>query len=60
MTDKEIWLSLVRAYYPTLNESQLLELKKEAACSWWLGVDDKNKNLSVLFDQYVMMKNLRG
>lgn len=56
--DNEIWLSLAESKYPGLNTEQLLELRAEAACDWWLG--SNNDKLSTLFDQYVMIKNLKN
>lgn len=57
-TNDDIWLSIVESQYPAFTKKQLLELREEAACNWWLGASDEK--LATLFDQYVMMKNLRG
>lgn len=53
---KEIWLTLAREKYPTLTENQLAALSIEAASRWYVGEDTE---LTKLFDQYVMLKNLK-
>jgi hypothetical protein len=57
MNDKtELWLILAREKYPTLTEEQAKVLSMEAATQWYTGEDTE---LSNLFDQYVMLKNLK-
>ena len=53
---KEIWLTLAGEKYPTLTENQLAALSLEAASLWYLGEDTE---LTKLFDQYVMLKNIK-
>ncbi len=54
-TQQEIWESFAKPLFPHLNEHQLAELKIEAVMDWGLGIDT---DLSVIYDKYVMMKNL--
>ena len=54
-TQQEIWESFAKPVFPHLNEHQLAELKIEAVMDWGLGIDTE---LSVMYDKYVMMKNL--
>lgn len=54
-TQQEIWESFAKPLFPHLNEHQLAELKIEAVMDWGLGIDTE---LSVMYDKYVMMKNL--
>jgi hypothetical protein len=56
-TKQEIWLTLAREKYPTLTEEQLLALSLKAASEWYLGGDAA---LVELFDQYVMLKNIKS
>jgi hypothetical protein len=56
-TTKEIWLTLAREVYPQLNEDQLGALSLEAASKWYMGEESE---LTKLFDQYVMIKTLKG
>jgi hypothetical protein len=53
---KQIWLTLSREKYPSLNEDQLAVLSLEAANGWYMGEESELTNL---FDQYVMLKNLK-
>jgi hypothetical protein len=55
-TKQEIWLTLARERYPTLTEDQANALGLKAASEWYLGGDTE---LVQLFDQYVMLKNLK-
>jgi hypothetical protein len=55
MKNINIWVTLTREKYQTLTERELKLLSVEAANLWYLGEDSE---LSNLFDQYVMMKNL--
>jgi len=48
---------MAREKYPTLNENQLRTLSMKAASEWYAGADTE---LAMLFDQYVMVKNLKG
>ena len=54
-TQQEIWELFAKPAFPHLNEHQLAELKIEAVMDWGLGIDSE---LSVMYDKYVMMKNL--
>jgi len=54
---KQIWLTLAREQYPNLTEDQLAALSLEAASRWYLGEESELTNL---FDQYVMIKTLKG
>jgi hypothetical protein len=54
-TVQDIWESLAKPKYPTLNSSQLSVLKYRASIDWF---HDRDTELNKLFDQYVMMKNL--
>jgi len=54
---KQIWLTLAREQYPNLTEDQLAVLSLEAASRWYLGEESELTNL---FDQYVMIKTLKG
>jgi hypothetical protein len=56
-TKSEIWLTLVGEKYPALTENQLMDLRLQAASESYMGGDGK---LSKLFDQYVMLKALKG
>lgn len=53
---KQIWLTLAGEKYPTLTEDQLAALSLEAASRWYMGEESELTNL---FDQYVMLKNLK-
>jgi hypothetical protein len=53
----EIWRLLAKEKYPKLNEDGLSVLSLQAASDWYNGADTE---LSKLFDQYVMLKNLKG
>jgi hypothetical protein len=55
-TKQEIWLTLAGPRYPHLNEDQLKALSLKAASEWYLGGDPELVNL---FDQYVMLKNIK-
>ena len=54
-TVQDVWESLAKPKYPTLNTLQLSELKYRASIDWF---QDRDTELNKLFDQYVMMKNL--
>ena len=53
----DIWITLAREKYPTLSEEHLKALSMEAASYWYLG---ENTDLANLFDQYIMLKALKG
>lgn len=53
----DTWVMVVQEHYPKLNESELKVLTIQAANEWYLGEDTKLANL---FDQYVMLKHLKG
>jgi hypothetical protein len=48
---------MAREKYPTLTENELKRLGMTAASEWYEGADTE---LAMLFDQYVMVKNLKG
>ena len=56
-TNRDIWLTLAREEYPMLTESQLMNLRLDAASDSYFG---GNPVLVKLFDQYVMLKTLNG
>jgi hypothetical protein len=56
-TKQEIWLTLAGEKFPKLTEDQLRALSLKAASEWYLGGDTE---LVDLFDQYVMLKTLKG
>lgn len=56
-TKEGIWLTLAREQYPSLTEEQAKALSMEAANLWYLGEETELTNL---FDQYVMIKTLKG
>ena len=53
----DIWLMLAREKYPTLSDNELIDLCKIASVEWF---DNRDTELSNIFDQYIMMKNLYG
>jgi hypothetical protein len=56
-TKPEIWLAVCEGKFPDKTETEILVLSMQAASAWYLGEDNE---LSKLFDQYVMIKNLKG
>ena len=56
-TKLEIWATLLREKQPTLTEHQIQALSMQAASEWYNGT---NTELANLFDQYVMLKTLKG
>lgn len=52
----DIWITLCREKYPTITEDYARALSLKAASEWYLGGDTE---LVKLFDQYVMLKNLK-
>ena len=54
-TLQDIWESVAKPKYPTLNSQQLVELKEQASINW---LHDDGTELCNLFDQYVMLKQL--
>jgi hypothetical protein len=54
---QEIWLTLAREKWPTLTEDQAKALSLKAANAWYMGEETELTNM---FDQYVMLKNLKG
>ena len=54
-TLQDVWESVAKPKYPALNSQQLVELKSEAAINW---LHDDGTELCILFDQYVMLKQL--
>lgn len=53
----DIWLLLAKEKYPYMPIEKLKSLSMLAATSWYSG--EKNE-YTELFDQYVMLKNLKG
>lgn len=59
-TKQDIWLTLAREKYPTLTEDRAKALSLKAASVWYLGSNnDEDRVLVELFDQYVMLKQLK-
>ena len=56
-TKEEIWSTLAREKYPTLTEDQIQGLGLKAASEWYIGGES---DLADLYNQYVMLKNLKG
>ena len=56
-TKLDIWTTLAKEKYPDLLEHQLQVMSMLAASSWYAGEENE---YSELFDQYVMLKNLKG
>ena len=54
-TVQDVWESIAKPKYPTLNEQQLFDLRIEASIDW---LTNEDTELCILYDQYVMMKNL--
>ena len=54
-TVQDVWESIVKPKYPTLNEQQLFDLRVEAAIEW---LTDEDTELCKIYDQYVMLRNL--
>jgi hypothetical protein len=52
-----IWFTLCKEKYPSITEDYARDLSFKAANEWYLGEDTE---LVTLFDQYVMLKNLKG
>jgi hypothetical protein len=53
----DIWITLAREKYPTLPEDELKRLGMTAAAVWYA---DGDTDLANLFDQYIMLKTLKG
>lgn len=53
----DIWATLAREQYPKLSENELRALSMKAASEWYIG---ESTDLAKLFDQYVMLKTLKG
>ena len=53
----EIWDSLIQTTYPNLHEYQQYTLKTFAAMDY---ADGKDTDLAKLFDQYIMLKIIKG
>lgn len=56
-TKQDIWLELARPMYPDKDDDEIFAIGMLAASSWFMGYDDE---LTRLYDQYVMLKTLRG
>ena len=54
-TLEDIWESVAKLKYPTLNESQLFDLRLKAAVEWFV---DEDTELCKIYDQFVMLKQL--
>lgn len=53
----DIWATLAREQYPKLSENEIRTLSMKAASEWYLG---ESTDLANLFDQYIMLKTLKG
>lgn len=53
----ELWEKLVLDKFPNTPKAKIAESKWQAAMSWGIGDDTI---MSQLYDQYVMMKRLKG
>lgn len=56
-TKPEIWLAVCEGHFPDLSDAEIMTLSMRAATDWYHGQDNE---LAQLFDQYVMIKNLKG
>jgi hypothetical protein len=56
-TKLEVWLQLARPKYPTLSEDKITALSLTAANDWFFNTGSE---LADLYDQYVMLKTLKG
>lgn len=56
-TKLDIWVQLARGKYPMLSEDIIKSLSMTAASEWYLNT---NSELAELYDQYVMLKTLKG
>jgi hypothetical protein len=55
-TKPEIWLAVCEVHFPGKTDSEIMSYSMKAA-DWYVGEDNE---LTQLFDQYVMIKNLKG
>jgi hypothetical protein len=55
-TKPEIWLAVCEGHFPGKSDSEIMTYNTKAASDWYLG---KDTELAQLFDQYVMIKNLK-
>lgn len=56
-TKHDIWIELARPIYPDKDDEEILAIGMLAAAGWYMGYEDE---LSQLYDQYVMLKTLKG
>ena len=57
-TKKEIWFECCKAKWPEISEAAANALSMRAAAQYYLG--GENTELGEVFDQYVMLKTLKG
>lgn len=53
----DIWLEVCQAKYPNISEAAAQAMSMQAASEYYLG---GNKDLVDLFEQYIMLKTLKG
>jgi hypothetical protein len=56
-TKPEIWLAVCEGHFPGKTDAEIMSYSMKAAADWYVGEDNE---LTQLFDQYVMIKNLKG
>ena len=56
-TKPEIWLAVCEGHFPGKTDAEIMTYSMKAATDWYHGEDNE---LTKLFDQYVMIKNLKG
>jgi hypothetical protein len=56
-TKPEIWLAVCEGHFPGKTDSEIMSYSMKAAADWYV---DEDNELTQLFDQYVMIKNLKG
>jgi hypothetical protein len=56
-TKPEIWLAVCEGHFPDKTDAEIMTYSMKAAADWYTGQDNE---LAQLFDQYVMIKNLKG
>lgn len=54
---QDIWLEVCRGRYPTISEAAANAMLTQAASEYYLGGD---RQLVEMFDQYIMLKTLKG
>lgn len=56
-TKPEIWLAVCEGHFPGKSDAEIMSYSMKAAADWYHGEDNE---LTKLFDQYVMIKNLKS